>query len=144
MPRGHIFVATSSSSRLLVYLFLLSGKSRPPSRNRSFSFFAQSIGPGRYVFIPISSLNPPYISKRACLSPYFSAPAFPFLLFFSFTPSVLYQPHFSVDSTSSWSPLNPSMFSRLRCATYSSSPFCYFLPYSPYQLWLAASFLTQS
>ena len=40
VPHGHIFVATSSSSRLLLYLFLLSGRSRPPTRNRSFSLFA--------------------------------------------------------------------------------------------------------
>ena len=62
VPRhGHILVATSSS-RLLVYHFLLSGRSRSPTRNRSFSFFAQFIGPCRYVLIPISSFNPPYIS----------------------------------------------------------------------------------
>ena len=37
-----------------IYLFLLSGRSRSPSRI--------SLRPCKYVFIPIVSLNPPYIS----------------------------------------------------------------------------------
>ena len=44
--QGHIRPSPSSSSRLLVYLSLLSGRSRPPARNRCFSVFTQSIGPG--------------------------------------------------------------------------------------------------
>ena len=60
VPHGHICASMSSSSRLLVYLFLVSGRSRSPTRNRSFSFFAQSIGACEQVFIPISSLNSPY------------------------------------------------------------------------------------
>ena len=63
MPHGNKFLTTSSSSRLLVYLFLRSGRSRSPTRYRSFRFFVQSIGPCRYMFIPTSSLNPPYNSK---------------------------------------------------------------------------------
>ena len=58
LPQGPICTSSSSFSRLLAYLFL-SGRSRSPARNRSFSFFAYSIGPCKYVFIPISSLNPP-------------------------------------------------------------------------------------
>ena len=45
-PQGHIICASSSSSRLLVYLFVLSGRSRSPARNRSpgheFTFSFQS------------------------------------------------------------------------------------------------------
>ena len=39
LPQGRI-CASSSSSRLLVYLFLISGRSRSPTPNPSFSFFA--------------------------------------------------------------------------------------------------------
>ena len=39
MPHGQTFVATSSSARLLAYLFLLSGRSRSPGGHRSFGFF---------------------------------------------------------------------------------------------------------
>ena len=40
LPQGHICASSSSSPRLLVYLFLLSGRSRSPTRNRGFSVFA--------------------------------------------------------------------------------------------------------
>ena len=64
LPKGHICESTLSSSRLLVYLFLLAGRSRSPTRNRSFSVFAKSYGSCKCVSIPISSLSPPYLSKR--------------------------------------------------------------------------------
>ena len=56
---------------------LLSGRSRSPTRNRSFSVFTKSVLPCNCVFIPISSLTPPYIFQcssfftlflSACLS----------------------------------------------------------------------------
>ena len=94
-PHGHIFIATSSSSRLLVYLFLLSGRSKSPTRNRSFSYFVKSIAPCRYVFIPISSLNPPYISK--CFSSFtFFPSASLYLSSIIYFCSVLYPPNFSI------------------------------------------------
>ena len=40
---GHICVYISSPPRLLVHLFLLFGRSRSPTRNRSFSFFREVI-----------------------------------------------------------------------------------------------------
>ena len=45
MPHGHIFVVASSSSRLLVYLFLLSGRSRSPTQNHSSAFSPSPLGP---------------------------------------------------------------------------------------------------
>ena len=66
LPHGYICVSTSSSSRLLVNLFLLSGRVRSPKQNHSFSVFIKSRGPCRFVFIPIPSLFSPDISK--CLS----------------------------------------------------------------------------
>ena len=125
----HIWVATSPSSRLLVNLFLLSGRSRSPTRSRTFSFFAYSIGPCRYVLIPISSLNPPYIST--CFSSFtlFLSASFSLSSIFSYT-SVLHLPNFSIDSTSSWfSPKSFHIFSTTssNLDLFQLSPFCYFL-----------------
>ena len=78
----------TSRLRVLVYLFDVSGKSRSPTRNRVSAFLRSPLRRG-CVFIPISSLNPPYISKRSPLSTYFLAlvsPSFLFFLFLSCTP----------------------------------------------------------
>ena len=64
------------------------------------------------------------------LSPYFLALAFSLASILSFT-SVLYPPNFSIDSTSSWSPPKSSIFLGYVIPSHSSSPFRYFLPYSP-------------
>ena len=103
VPHGHICVATSSS-RLLEYLFLLSGRSRSPTRNRSFAFSRSALGcADTFPYQHIPSTRRVSLSASP-LSPYFLALAFPFLLrTLSFT-SVLYPPNFSIDSTSSWSP----------------------------------------
>ena len=107
MPHGHIFVATSSSRLLLVYLFPLSGRSGSPTRNRSVSAFSRS-PLGRACTFSFQYLpSTPCMSLRvASLSPYFLALVFPFLLFrIIYFAYVLYPPNFSIDSTaSSWSP----------------------------------------
>ena len=54
LPQGHVY-ASSSSSRLLVFLFVLSDRSKSPTRTRSFSVFAWSTGPPKCVFIHIAS-----------------------------------------------------------------------------------------
>ena len=83
LQHGHIFVATSSFSPTLVYIFLLSGRSRSPTRKRSFSFFSRS-PLGREDTFPFQYVpSTPRVSPSAFpLSPYFLALAFPFLLLF--------------------------------------------------------------
>ena len=83
VPHGHILVATSSSSQLLVYLFLLSGGSRPL---HEIAVSAVSRSPlcraDRYVsfqYLP----STPRSSLSACsISHLFLALAFPFFYFF--------------------------------------------------------------
>ena len=60
-------------------------------------------GPCRYVFIPISSPNPLYISKCFSFFTLFVSASRSFSSILSFT-SVLYPPNVFKDSTSSWSP----------------------------------------
>ena len=57
LPIGHI--CASSSSRLLVYLFLLSRRSRPPTRSRKFSVSRSSFGRANTF-----SLSPPHLIFR--------------------------------------------------------------------------------
>ena len=108
---GTSFVAASSSRRLLVYIFLISGGSRSPTRNRSFSFLRGPLGrAGTY--------NPstPRISLSASpLLSYFLALAFPFLqnsLFcFCLVPAkLLYRQYLFLVSPL----IKPSIFYRLR------------------------------
>ena len=65
------------------YFFLLAAPDHLHEK-RSFSVFAKSLGPCKYVFIPIPSLSPPYISTAGVspISHYFLALAFPFFLSF--------------------------------------------------------------
>ena len=105
---GHTCASTSSSSSLF---FLLSDRFRFPTRNRSFSVFSKSVGPCKYVFIPLPSFNPPCISK--CLSD--------FTLILSASLSLIlllswYPPNFSADTMSSWFP--PICF-----RTFSTKPY---------------------
>ena len=63
LPQRQLCAPSASSIRLTIYLFLLAGRSRSPTRKHSLSVFAQSIGPCQNVFIsPISSFDPPYVS----------------------------------------------------------------------------------
>ena len=113
LPQGHICASSSSSSRLLVYLSLLSGRCRFLVQNRNLGVFTWSIRPCKYVFIPISFLNPSYISKCPSSFTLFSSASL------SLT-SVLYPPKFYVDSVSSrFPPIYPSILSRLRYPTLS-------------------------
>ena len=52
----------SSSTRLRVYLFLMSGRSRSPAQKRSFSVFAWPIGPCKNTFLFLSLILTPRIS----------------------------------------------------------------------------------
>ena len=141
---GHINASTSSSW-LPVYLFLLSGRSRSPTRNRSFSVFAKSNRPCKYVFIPIPWLNRPYtsLSSVSPISPFFLALVFPsfypFLLLLSCT-----------SQTSMWTSsllgflLCPSVLPRLRYPTLFQLALLLLSPTQLYQRRLAASFLARS
>ena len=105
LPQGHTCASTSSSSRLLVHLFLLSGGSRSPTRFRSSSGFAKSIGPCNYVSILTVYRNPPvYLpSVLSSFTLFLSATQpFPgwFLWFLFLLP--LYSPNFSMDRMSFW------------------------------------------
>ena len=99
VPHGNICVATFSFSRLLLHLFLLPGRSRSPTRNRSFSFLYVIYWAVQIRFHSNVFLQPHvYISSVSSLSPHFLALTFPFLLpagIISFT-SVLYPPNFSI------------------------------------------------
>ena len=78
LPQGHL-CASSSSSRLLVYLFFLAGPD--PLHEITVPAFSQSTRPYKCVFIPISSVAlsvpPP--------SPYFSRASLPLLSVLSFS-----------------------------------------------------------
>ena len=129
VPHGHIFVATSSFSRLLVYLFLLSGRSRSPTRNHSFSFSSSLLGRGD-TFSPQYLSSIPRVSPSASpLSLYFLALSFPFFysfFYFCLVPAKLLcrQYLFLV------SPYILPYFLDYVIQSYSSSPFRYFLQYS--------------
>ena len=102
LPHGHI-CASTSSSRLLVYLFFLPGRSRSPTRKRSWSVFVKSTGPCKYVFIPIPSLNPSCISNSLSDSTLFLSARLSLLSVISST-YALYLPNVTADITSSWFP----------------------------------------
>ena len=79
LPHGHICPSTSSSSRLLVHLVPTSSFWQVQVINTQ----SKSVGPCKYVFIPIPSLNPPYLPTGSPISPCLPALAFPlFLCFF--------------------------------------------------------------
>ena len=130
----------SSSSRLLVYLFLFSGRSRSPPRNRSFSVFAWSIGRCKYVFILISSSNPPRIFlSLPMISPCFLALAFPFFVcsfHFCLVPPKLVCGH-HLFLVSSYILLH---FLDCTIPPYFSAPFSSLSPIQLYQLPLEALF----
>ena len=86
----------------------------PLHENPSFSVFAKSIGPCKYFFILIPSLNLPYISK--CFSGFTLSTSLSLLPVMSST-SALYLPNFSTDISSSRFPPISFNLSRLRYAT---------------------------
>ena len=94
VPHGHIFVATSPSSRLLVYPFLLSGRSRCPTRNRSFNFSCSRLGRAdtfSFQYLP----STPRISLKCFSFTLFLSVCLSRFSTLSFT-FVLYPPNFSV------------------------------------------------
>ena len=129
--RAHLCIFLPSS-RLLVYLFLLSGRSRSPTRI-VFSAFLRSpiVGRCKYVFIPMSCLIPPvytevfllfhYIFLSASISLFLS-----FLLHLSRTP----QTFLWTVSLLGASYIRPYSLD-YAIPPYSSSFFGYFLPYGP-------------
>ena len=62
VPHGHIFAATSSPSRLLAYLFLLSGRSRPSTRI-AVSAFSEG-GGGVYSALAVQSTPLKAVRRR--------------------------------------------------------------------------------
>ena len=62
------------------YPFLPYGRSRSPTRIRSFGVFAKSFGPCKCFFIPNRSLKPPYISDRFPDFTLFFSASLPFCL----------------------------------------------------------------
>ena len=109
-------------------LFLLSGRSRSPTRNCSFSVFAQSMGPCKYLsFLSLS------VTSRTSLNVLPFPPCFLTLAFFFSLPFLLL-----LDCTqgSPWTvslPGFPYFLPYLIVYVVepcSSSPFGYFLPYS--------------
>lgn len=62
-----MYALTSSSTRPLVYLFLLSGGSRSHTRNRTFKFSADSIKSRRCIFITFHSVNLSHVFRRSSL-----------------------------------------------------------------------------
>ena len=87
-------------------LFLLSGRSRFPTRKLQFPRFRVVHWAVQILFIPISSLNPPCISINKYYSSFtlFPGASLSLLSTLSFT-SVLFLPNFSMDGISSWLPL---------------------------------------
>ena len=130
LPHGHICASNSSSCRLLVYLFLFSGRSRSLTRKRSFNVFAKSIDPCKYVFIiPILPSIPRMSLRVLPIPPCFLALVFLFFLsfllqYFCLEPLKLPGGHhlFLV------SPYIMSNFLNYAIPPYSSSLFCCFLP----------------
>ena len=103
----------------------------PLGRANTFLFLLLLLAPHKSLLIGVLPPSPCFLSASLSLSPIFSS-----------TSSVLYAAHFSMDRVS---PLSFHTFSTtLRIPLFSSSPFCYFLPYSPIRLWLATSFLACS
>ena len=156
VPHGH--TASTSSSLLLVNILFLVGPG--PLHEIAVSAFSRSpLGRAdtfSFQYLP----STPRISLTASpLSPYFLALAFPFLLLFLLLLSCTGQTSLKTVPPLGL-PLNPSIFQILWTTlshhiparpfmdyvipSYSSSTFCYFLPYSYYQLWLETYFVAYS
>ena len=125
--------------------FLLSGRSRSPTRSRSFSVSRSPLRPCKHASIPIPSLNPPYILQVfSSISPCFLALVLRSFLSFPLrlscishsSPRTLHLLDFL---------LHPSTLSPRRYPTlFQRSPFCYFLPYSSISYGRQPFFLARS
>ena len=127
MPQGQI---CSSSSRLLVNLFFLAGPG--PLHGIAVSAFPRSpLGRENTFSFPYLILN--HRTTRKCSSSltFHSASRSVFYIL-SFT-SVLFPPHFSMDTITSWFPLvSLPYFPDYIIPPCSRSSFCHFFPYSPF------------
>ena len=129
-PQGHICVPSSSSSRLLVYLLLLPGRSRSPARNRGFSGSRSPLVRANtfsflYVLLtPRKSLTVPPLSP--CILALVYRLFYPFFFFCLAPLKLLYGQYLFLVS----SYILP-YFLDYAIPPYSSSPFRCFLPYSP-------------
>ena len=113
-----------------MHLFPLSGRSRSPTRNRSFGVFAKSTGRSKYVFLPVPSLDPPVYLYSKYFSDFFN-------LFLAIGFSVFLSLLLVLPCTSQKSPRMSSCRSVSSCSLphslnyvippYASSPFCCFL-----------------
>ena len=139
-----VYASTSSSSGLLVYLFFSFWQAQVPYTNSQFQRFAKSIGPWKYVFTPIPSLNLPYISKCVSdftlLSQRWSSPYFFYFFYCCLVPPKLLPEHHVFLASSYILPY----FLNYAILPYFGWPFCYFLPIQLYRLWLATSCLACS
>ena len=107
MPPEHSSASTSTSPRLLVYIFLLSGRSRSPTQKIAVSFLSRSpLGHANMSFIPFPSLNPTYIFEYSSLSS-FRLHASCFHISIVSLPFVLFPPNPPMDFISSWFPPMP-------------------------------------
>ena len=144
MQHGHMCASTSSSSRLLVYLFLLSGRSRSLHEIAVSAFPRSPLGRAdtfSFQYLPQTPCISPSVSP---FSPYLLALAVPFLLSFLLRLSCTHQTYLKIVPLLGL-PLNPSLFSRLghlilfQLALLSFSPI---QPYQPWLPWLTTPFLT--
>ena len=133
----------SSSSRLLVYLCLLFGRSRSPTRNPSYQHFRVLHWTVQILSFQYVPSTPRISLKCSPRSPHFLPLTSPFLLFFllllSRTRRICVQTVYLFGLL-----LTPSIFSRLRCPIFFQLALLSFSLIQPYQLWLATSFLAYS
>ena len=129
------------------YNFLLFGRSRSPTRNRTFDVFAESFGPRKYVFLPIPFPSTIHVFIRFNLGPFirfnFGPYREPLPYFYPFS----YFRSFSADIVSPWFP--PKSFHIFSTTISHLIPLfqvALFLlsPIQFYQLWLATSFFGMS
>ena len=137
VPHGHMCTSTSSSSRLLVYLFCLVGPG--PLHEIAISAFRVVHWAVQIRFHSNIFPQPPvYLSSVCPLSPYFLALAFPSLLSFLLLLSCTRQT--SLRTVPFLGLINPSIFFRLFYPMSFHFALLSFSPIQPYQLWLATSF----
>ena len=95
------------------------------------AFSRKSIGPCKYLFIPIASLNPPYYSERFSDFTLFLSASLSLRFMFS-SSSTLHLPKFSADSISCWfAPISFHTFSTTLSHLIPARPFVTFSHTAP-------------
>ena len=144
VPHGHIFLATSSSSRLLAYLFFLIRPDPllyPKSQFRLFGVVHWAV---RLRFHSNIILQPPGYLRACPLSQFLLALAFLLLVLHFLLLSCTRQTSLQTVSVSSWSPTISFYIVSTDCVLSLPIPALAFWMHSPipqYQLWLVTSFL---